>query len=159
MMLAMHAFLCESAHKFLVQWRSTDLGRLFGTIPYAFNRPTLIVFGTLSAASMPEITDAMSAYATELTIRSLPYMVEGLATIAATQGQQAAASIGPGLLEMSLHARTHHDDEAWHSASFRDAMTNVVATARGVAPTEADPMGLIQRLWADLNSLDPPTDA
>jgi hypothetical protein len=66
--------------------------------------------------------------------------------------------LGPGLLEISVHAQTEHDDQNWRSASLREAMSDLVAVARGVDVLETDPMALIESLFSDLSTFDPATD-
>jgi len=149
MMCLFNMALSPDAHGFWTSWLDSEAGRLFGRLCLVnAEHPAHLAPGTVSAAIMPEYAEAMMTYATDLSVRQLPYMIEGMAKAYAMDGTADTAELGLGLIASAARSALGSDDQAWHRPDLAAAIGELAQMiGRHLGVGEVDPHGLIKRVW------------
>jgi hypothetical protein len=149
MMCLLNMALSPDAHGFWASWRDGDAGRFFGGLClWNPEHPVHLAPGAVSSAIMPEYAQAMYDYATELSVRQLPYMLECMARSYVINDNTQSADLGMGLIASAARSAIGSDDPAWHRPALAEAIRELAEMiGRHLGVEEVDPHGIIKRVW------------
>ena len=97
---------------------------------------------------MPEYAQAMFDYATELSVRQLPYMIEGMARSYVMNDTAEAAELGMDSIASAADSALGSDDPAWHRPALAQVIRELAEMiGRHPGVEEVDPHRMIDRVW------------
>jgi hypothetical protein len=135
MMSVLNMALSPDAYDFIVDWRASEGGRLFGGVClWNPEHPVYLSGGAISCGLDTNWAEAMLTYALDLIVRQLPYMLEGMARAYVQNGTEMAAELGVGLLRSTIDTTLKSDDPGWKRPDMAEAMrelAQLIAKYRG----------------------------
>lgn len=149
MMSILNMALSPDAYNFILDWRASEGGRLFGGIClWNPDHPVHLSGGAISCGLNADWAEAMLTYAMDLLVRQLPYMLEGMARAYVQNGTETAAELGLGLLRSTIDTTLKSEDPAWKRPGMAEAMRKLAQLVAQYRGHELDDRNnIIERLW------------